>query len=251
MFRSIVWYLNFAFTLLFTLPKLRKVNTWDKNILSEEEKLKRDDFVFKYVSKWAQNKIKLAGATVKIFGEENIPKNETVLFMSNHQSNFDIALFLACIKTKKGFVAKLELGKIPILNQWMKKIDCVFMDRSSIRKSAEAIAEATKLLKNGRSMVIFPEGTRSKTGALSDFKAGSFKLATKPKVPIVPVTLDGTYKLMEAQGGKVKPATVNMYIHPPIETANLTKEEQLELPERVKAIIASKLPNNGQGELNL
>ena len=241
MFRSIVWYLNFAFTLLFTLPKLSKVNTWDKNILSEEEKLKRDDFVFNYVSKWAENKIKLAGATVKIFGEENIPKDETVLFMSNHQSNFDIALFLACIKTKKGFVAKLELGKIPILNQWMKKIDCVFMDRSSIRKSAEAIAEATKLLKKGRSMVIFPEGTRSKTGALSDFKAGSFKLATKSKVKIVPVTIKGSRNIMEANGNKIKPGIIEMYIHPPIDTKGISKEEEENLPNKVKSIIESKI----------
>lgn len=104
-----------------------------------------------------------------------------------------------------------------------------------------AIVEGIKIIKEGHSLVIFPEGTRSKGGPLGEFKAGSFKLATKSKAPIIPVTMDGTYKLMEAQGGKVKPATVNVYIHPPVETANLTKEEQIELPERVKNIIASKL----------
>lgn len=241
MFRSLKWYSNFALSLVKTLPSLMKAKKYNESINTEEDKLHRDKFVFDFVKTWANNRLSAAGANVKVIGTENIPKDETVLFMSNHQSNFDIALFLGCIDTPKGFVAKLELGKVPILKKWMENIDCIFMDRSSIRKSAEAIAESTKLLKNGRSMVIFPEGTRSKTGDLGEFKAGSFKLATKSKVKIIPVTINGSRLLMEANGNKIKPGNVEMYVHTPIETKGLTKEEIDALPEKVKSIINSKL----------
>lgn len=241
MFRSVKWYSNFAFGLVKTIPSLIKVKKYDKNISNEEEKTNRDKFVFDFVKTWANKRLNDAGANVKISGLENIPKDEAVLFMSNHQSNFDIALFLGCIDTPKGFVAKLELGKVPILKKWMENIDCIFMDRSSIRKSAEAIAESTKLLKKGRSMVIFPEGTRSKTGHLGEFKAGSFKLATKSKVKIIPVTINGSRNLMEANENKIKSSDVEMYIHPPVETKGLIKEEIDVLPEKVKSIIESKL----------
>lgn len=247
MLRTIYWYGYFAISLVFTLPALRKA----KKLVASGDLEKAEAYINQITMKWAMAQVKNSGAKVNVEGLENIPKDQPVVFVSNHQGNFDIALFMSFIEKPKGYVAKIETTKIPILRDWMKLIHCVFMDRSTLKGAASAIVEGVKIIKEGHSLVIYPEGTRSKGGPLGEFKAGSFKLATKPKVPIVPVTLDGTYKLMEAQGGKVKPATVNMYIHPPIETANLTKEEQLELPERVKAIIASKLPNNGQGELNL
>ena len=90
-------------------------------------------------------------------------------------------------------------------------------------------------------MVIFPEGTRSKGDEMGEFKAGSFKLATKAKVPIIPVTIKGSYKLMEANGNKIKPDMVEIFIHPEIPTADLSKEELSNLPEKVKSIIGSKL----------
>lgn len=241
MLRTIYWYSSFALGLIGTIPSIIKVNKFDKNIKNQEEKIKRDNFVYDYVAKWSEKRIKASGANVKVYGLDNIPKDETVLFISNHQSNFDIALFLSCINTQKGFVAKLELAKVPILKTWMEKINCVFMDRSSVRKSAEAIAASTKLLKNGRSMVIFPEGTRSKTGEIGEFKGGSFKLATKSKVKIVPVTIKGSRNLMEANGNKIKPSDVEIYIHPPVITKGLSREEEDALPVKVKAIINSKL----------
>ena len=141
----------------------------------------------------------------------------------------------------KGFVAKVELGKFPFINEWMKRIHCLFMDRSDIKQSAQIIVEGIKQLKSGINMVIFPEGTRSKTGKLGEFKAGSFKLATKSKRPLVPITIDGTRNIMEANNYKIKAETVNLYIHKPIDTTTLTKEEMAELPEKVKAIIEADL----------
>jgi len=133
------------------------------------------------------------------------------------------------------------MKKIPVVRTWMGLMHCVFMERGNLRKAAEAISEGIKILKSGYSMVLFPEGTRSKGNHMNEFKAGGFKLATKPEVPIVPVTIKGSYKLMELNNSKIKPAEIEIYIHPMIPTENLTREEEGNLPDRVKAIIQSKL----------
>lgn len=237
MLRTIAWYTNFTLSLIGTIPKLYKVKSLGKMGKIND----RNECIHRTTSNWAMSQVKLSGAKINVFGQENIPKDIPVLFVSNHQGNFDIALLMSYIDKPKGYIAKIELNKIPILRTWMKHLNCVFMDRSSLRKSVEAITEGVKILKNGYSLVIFPEGTRSQSDKIGEFKAGSFKLATKAKVPIVPVTISGSYKLMEQNNNRIKPSEVNMYIHPMIETVSLSKEEEDMLSSRVKDIIASKL----------
>ena len=239
MLRTIAWYTNFATSLVFKMPQIYKVKKLDRQGKTEE----KEKYIDKVTSSWAMKQVKISGAKIKVFGSENIPKDIPVVFISNHQGNFDIALFMSFIDKPKGYVAKIEMKKIPLLRTWMEFINCVFMDRSNLRKSAEAIINGVKILKKGHSLVIFPEGTRSKGDKIGDFKAGSFKLATKAKVPIVPVTINGSYKIMEANNGRIHPADVEIYIHPMIETASLSKEDKETLPKKVKSIIESKLPS--------
>ena len=242
MLRSIVWYIVFFVTLILDIPAMIRVKMLTKKGLEE----KRDKLVYKVTTTWARILLKVAGVKVTVHGLENIPNDTNVLYIGNHQGNFDIPIYMSQIPGLKGFVSKIEVKKIPGVRTWMEYMYCVFMDRSSIRKSGEAIIEGIKILKSGHSLVIFPEGTRSKGDNMGDFKAGSFKLATKSKVPIVPVTMNGSYKIMENSKKKwiVKPSHVDLYIHPAIETANLTKEEQDVLPTKVYEIIKSKLPQN-------
>jgi 1-acyl-sn-glycerol-3-phosphate acyltransferase len=237
MIRTILWYTNFAVSLIFKIPQSYKV----KSLLNSGKISEADAYVHKAASSWAMSQVKMSGAKVKVFGEENIPADIPVLFISNHQSNFDIALFMSYINKPKGYISKIEMKKIPVLRTWMEFMHCVFMERGNLRKAAEAINEGIKILKSGYSMVLFPEGTRSKGDHMNEFKAGSFKLATKSRVPIVPVTIKGSYRLMEANNSKIKPAEVEMHIHPMIPVDHLTREEEGELPEKVKAIIQSKL----------
>lgn len=238
-FRSAYWFISFVISVLLSFPMLLKAKSLEK-----KGKLKElDEYAFKVTTKWAKSRMKASGAKVTVYGEENIP-DEPVLFMSNHQGDFDIAIFMASINKNTGFVAKIEMKKAPIVYPWMKYIHCVFMDRNDIKQSLQTIIEGINVLKNGHTLVVYPEGTRSQGDEMGSFKHGTFKLATKSKVPIVPVTLDGTYKLMEANNGAITPAEVNVYIHKPVRTENLTKEEIAELPEKVKNIIASKLPQN-------
>ncbi|WP_291578572.1 lysophospholipid acyltransferase family protein [Clostridium sp. UBA6640] len=238
MLRTIAWYTHFATSLFGKVPQMYKVKSLEKQGKIED----KIDYVHKVTSKWAMSHVKMSGAKVTVIGQENIPEHIPVVFMSNHQSNFDIALFMSYVDKPKGYIAKVEMEKVPLIRTWMKYMNCVFMDRSNLRKSAQAIIEGVQILKEGHSLVIFPEGTRSKSDIIGEFKAGSFKLATKAKVPIVPVTIQGSYKLMEQNGNRIKPADVKMIIHPMIETAELTKEELDNLPAEVKQIIGSKLP---------
>ncbi|MDV4149566.1 lysophospholipid acyltransferase family protein [Clostridium sp. AL.422] len=242
MLRSIIWYIVFFGTLILSIPAMIRAKMLTKKGLEE----KRDELTYRTSTIWARILLKVAGVKVTVHGIENIPKDKNVLYIGNHQGSFDIPIYISEIPGLKGFVSKIEVKKIPGVRTWMGYMYCVFMDRSSLRKSGEAIIEGVKILKNGHSLVIFPEGTRSKGDKMGEFKAGSFKLATKSKVPIVPVTMNGSYKIMENNKKKwiVKASNVDLYIHPAIETSNLSKEEQDGLVTKVYEIIESKLPKS-------
>ncbi|AWK50210.1 1-acyl-sn-glycerol-3-phosphate acyltransferase [Clostridium beijerinckii] len=205
---------------------------------------KREEYIHKVASTWSRFVMNISGAKINVIGQENLPKDQTVLFVSNHQSNFDIPLLLSSIDIPKGFIAKKELERWPVISTWMKYTNCIFMDRSNLRKSAQSIVEGINLLKSGCSMVIFPEGTRSKGNPVDEFKGGSFKLATKSKCPIVPLTINGTYKLLEANNNMIKGADIELVIHAPIDINTLSKEELERLPETVHSIISSRYNEN-------
>lgn len=239
MIRTIVFFSYMGISLIFSSIFRIKI----KFLTNKGDLDGRRNYIHKITSNWAKLVIKIAGAKVNIVGLENLPSDQTVLFVSNHQSNFDIPLLLSCIDIPKGFIAKKELENWPLISTWMKYINCILMDRDNLRKSAEAIVDGIKLLKSGYSMVIFPEGTRSKGGPVDEFKGGSFKLATKSKCLIVPLTINGTYKLMESNKNMIKGADIELVIHPQIDTSKLNKEELESLPETVHSIISSKYKN--------
>ena len=239
MIRTIFFYAYFGISLLVSFIFRIKIKIFTIN----GDIKRRTEYIHKISYTWSRFVMKLAGAKINIIGLENIPKDQTVLFVSNHQSNFDIPLLLSCIDIPKGFIAKKELANWPLISTWMKYINCIFMDRDNLRKSAESIVEGINLLKSGYSMIIFPEGTRSKGKPVDEFKGGSFKLATKSKCPIVPITINGTYKLLEANNNLIKGADIELVIHPLINVNNLTKEELEKLPESVHCIISSKYKN--------
>ena len=139
-----------------------------------------------------------------------------------------------------GFVAKKEMVKTPIIGYWMGKYNCVPLDRENPREALKVIREGSENIKNGYSMAIFPEGTRSKDGVLREFKKGSLKLATMAKAPVVPVTIDGAYRAFEIDG-KFKPIDITVTFGEPIYTADLTREEEKQLMDKVRSIIAKNL----------
>jgi 1-acyl-sn-glycerol-3-phosphate acyltransferase len=239
MLRTIIWFIWFGVSLLFTLPFLlvAKLLDWTGNTVA------RDKFVYKFTSIWAKSQVAMCGAKIEVYGEENLPEG-AALFISNHQSNFDIPIFMGYINRPKAFIAKIETARVPILASWMRLMMCVFMDRKDIRQSIEAINKGAEFLKQGYSTVIFPEGTRSKTGEMGEFKAGSFKLAFKSGVSIVPVAIKGSFDIMGKGSLLIKPALVEIEVLKPIEVSKLSKEEQKNLHIKVQELIQDTIRKN-------
>jgi 1-acyl-sn-glycerol-3-phosphate acyltransferase len=217
--------------------KKTKFETLKKKMNQEEI----DNYAYKELWGLAKSLVVATGSTVKITGEENIPEGSCV-FVGNHQGNFDVLVLAGYVHKPIGFIAKKELETFPLVSYWMKQQHSVFMDREDPRDSVKSILEGVQNLKKGYCMAIYPEGTRSKGPEMGEFKKGAMKLALKAGVPIVPVTINGTYKMFETQNGrKTKPVQVDLVISKPIDTKLLTKEEQNDLSENIKAIIQQNL----------
>lgn len=236
MIRTALVGLYLAIFLIVTSPALLMVKYYEKT----GKKEKRDRLVENETRFWAKSMLFLTGAKIKVKGMENIPKNEPVVFISNHQSDYDILILLGYVDTLKGFVAKIETEHIPIISSWMRALKCVFMDRKNIKKAVEAINQGAEVVKSGYNLVIFPEGTRAKCNKMGEFKAGSFKLATKAKAKIVPITIKGSYKLFEEKG-HFAPADVEVIISQAIDTSELSREETKTLHDKVYDIVKSNL----------
>ncbi|MCT4543423.1 MAG: 1-acyl-sn-glycerol-3-phosphate acyltransferase [Vallitalea sp.] len=233
--RTIFWFIAFWFYLLLTF--FSRIRYWYLGKIGNKEK--QSEILYKTVTSWAKKMVKLTGSNVTVKGLENIPERN-VLFVSNHQGNFDVPILLGYIPKLKGFVAKVELEKLPIVNGWMKKLGCLFLDRKDPRQSLKIILKGINYLKEGHNLVVFPEGTRSKSSSIGEFKKGSLKLATKSGVPIVPITINGSYKILEEKN-RIRKNNVNIIVHPPIYMENLSKEEQDQLATKVHEIIKSGL----------
>lgn len=232
--RTIIWFIYFWLYLIKIYPKQKYFEKRRAEGAPKEQDLPEINQV---VQSWAANLLKLAGVTCTVEGLENIPSDRPVLFTSNHQGNFDIPLMITQLGGTYPIVAKNSLEKMPMIATWMKLFDCLFIDRNNARQSLMVFAEAEKVIEEGRSIIIFPEGTRSKQDEAGEFKAGAFKIALRTGVPVVPVAIDGSFKVMEESGFWIHPVHVKIKVLPPIETTTLSKEETKHLSTRVRDMI--------------
>jgi 1-acyl-sn-glycerol-3-phosphate acyltransferase len=232
--KTIQW---FAYLWLYMLmPKFKLTR------LSLQHKIaERDACAHAVARKWAQKAITANGSIIKVKGIENVPSSGGVLFVSNHQSNFDIPIFIGFVPRDKGFIAKIELLKVPVFRKWMKNLGCLFIDRRDARQSLTAISQAAEKLKEGHSLVIFPEGTRSSDGKLGRFKPGSLKLGIKANVPIVPVTINGSKNIMPKGTSLIRSAEVEVIISPPLILDELAEKDPNSVTEKVRNIISANL----------
>lgn len=237
MIRTLIWFIYFWIYQLLALPKLKRAD----QLKAAGDLTALERLVTPEVQHWAGKLLSLAGVKVAIKGLENIPKDMPVLFVSNHQGNFDIPILLAHLPGAKGFVAKDSIEKMPLVSRWMKHMNCVFMDRENLRQSAAAINEGIRHIKAGTSMVIFPEGTRSLDGQLGEFKAGALKLGTKPAAPIVPIAIDGSIDIMPKGSYIIRPQTVNVTVFPPIMPSEYSELDTVALTEQVVKTIEQGL----------
>lgn len=184
--------------------------------------------------------LKSSKCNFKILGEENVNFDETYLIVSNHSSIVDIAAIIRSFPKYFVFIAKKELSNIPIFGKWFQIGGCIFLDRENIRESVEILNRGIETLKSGISMCIFPEGTRSMTGEVGEFKKGSFRLALKSKVKILPVVLSGTRSVYEDNNNKITKGDVTVAFLDPIDIKNLSSEECSNLHKTVRNLIDEK-----------
>jgi 1-acyl-sn-glycerol-3-phosphate acyltransferase len=202
---------------------------------------KEKEAILKATTTWGRKLSQLIGVDISVYGKENLPKEGPVLYVSNHQAYGDIVVLCAALDTIQfSFVTKVELSKVPLYGKWIDRVRAVFLTRDDLRSSLQSIKTGIEYIKMGFSLLVFPEGTRSKGPVMGSFKPGAFKLATKPGVPIVPVSLNGTYRIYE-ETGIIKGSHVQIMIHPAIPTSDLTRAQEHDLPDQVKEIIQTGL----------
>ena len=187
--------------------------------------------------------LKIAGIKLEITGEENINGKEAYIYAANHSSLFDIPAMQFAVPQQTSIVYKKELAKIPLFGWQMMAGPYILIDRKSADSARKSIEEAKIMMsKKGRSVLLFPEGTRSKTGEVQPFKRGAFYLASRVGHPIVPVSLSGTEKILPKGKFKLKKGTIHIHYGEPIETGNVTsKKDEIELMEQVRNIIIQNL----------
>lgn len=196
---------------------------------------------------WATRVTEVLPIEVEVRGAENIPDHDGCVYVANHQGYADIiAMIIGAKGHQMGFVAKDSLEKVPYLGRWIKNLHGIFITRGNSREALKSFQAGVKSIKDGFNVIIFPEGTRSRGPEMGEFKAGSFKLATRAKAPIIPVTLNGSYHLFE-ETGAIRPAHITVVFHPMIETAGLSRTELRALEKRIEEQIRSTLKQLNSG----
>lgn len=168
----------------------------------------------------------ITGADISYIGRENVPKDRAVLYVGNHNSYFDILLTYSQCPGLTGYVAKSEMLRYHLLRDWMKRLYCVFLDRSDLRAGMQMILTCIDYIKNGISICIFPEGTRSKDGQMQPFHEGSLKMAAKTGCPIIPMAISNSAQIFENHMPFVRPCKVIVEYGAPVYPKELSKEDQ-------------------------
>ncbi len=190
------------------------------------------------VKRWARLLLAISFIKIKRIGLENISMKQNYIYISNHSSMFDILIALAGIPSDLRFVSKKELFKIPVFGWAMKMAGYISIDRARSLKAMRSIDEAAEKIRNGISVILFAEGTRSRDGSIQPFKRGPFLLASKTKVPVIPVTINGAAKILPKKSLRLQGGTLEIIFGEPVPTADVhTKNDELELMDKVRNAI--------------
>ena len=206
---------------------------------------RRIDFLWKVAIFGSRAGIRIAGVKVLVEGRENIDPSQPYLFMSNHVSNIDPPLLVPQLERQISVLAKIELFRIPIFGMAMRLGGFVPVNRGRREAAIESVREAVRVLQSGRSMLVYPEGTRSPDGKLLPFKKGPFHLAMDAGVPILPITMIGLYEAWPKGKFKITPGTVTVIFHKPIDPKQFDDRDRLMLA--VRESIEAALPEKYRG----
>lgn len=191
------------------------------------------DKTHSFVRLWGQSCLLFAGLKTRIQGIENIPHNRPAIYVCNHQSNFDIPIVYAGLPIQFRWMAKQELFRVPFFGLAMKRSGIIAIDRSNRRTTMHSIIVAAQRIKEGTSVIIFPEGTRTPDGQLQEFKKGALFIATKAQVPVVPIAIHGSFQIQPKDQWQVKGGPLHIEILPPISTEGLKSNDLDTLTQNV------------------
>ena len=199
---------------------------------------------------WGRSALLLAGLKITVRGSEYIPQNRSAIYIVNHQSNFDIPILYAGLPLQFRWMAKKELFDVPLFGLAMRRCGYIPIDRSDRRKAMHSMNEAAKQIREGASVIIFPEGTRTTDGQLQEFKKGGFLIAIKAQAPIVPVAIKGSFAVMSKDSWRINSGAIEMEFFPPFDTSGMKNSATGQLMENVRQPIAAKLEGAVNDNLN-
>lgn len=191
---------------------------------------------------WAWLLCRMNFTRVRVSGRQNADPDSSYIIMSNHQSHFDVLAFYGHWGRQFRWVIKEELRKVPGLGWYCAAGGHLFVDRSSRERAIESLKKARPLLEGGASVMLFPEGTRTRDGKLLEFKKGGFMMALDMGLPILPVTISGTRNILPGGTMRLLPGKVHIQVHPPVDPKEFGMERRDELMAHVRDVIASGLP---------
>jgi 1-acyl-sn-glycerol-3-phosphate acyltransferase len=191
---------------------------------------------------WSRFACYITPVKVTVEGKENITKGQSYMVVSNHQSSYDIFLLFGWLGIDLKWVIKKELRKYPVFGYAAEKGGNILIDRSNKKEAYESLKRAKEKITNGTSIIMLPEGTRSRTGELGEFKKGAFWMARELNLPILPVTISGTREILPPRTLDLFPGRASMRIHPPVDANAYGEDEMDKLIEEVRKTIKSGLP---------
>lgn len=190
----------------------------------------------------------ISGVKLTVIGEENVPRDEPVLYIGNHRSFFDVVVTYARCPGLTGYIAKDGVNKVPIFRIWMKRLHCIFLKRDDMKEGLKVILKAIEYVKSGISICIFPEGTRNKDRdnptSLLPFKEGSFKIAIKTGCKIVPMALIGTADILENHFPWIHSTDIKLIYGEPIDVSALDKDQQKHVGAYCQTVVEELIRSN-------
>lgn len=234
--RMIIVCLYVGLSVLFLKPFQLRAMYLKKH--GREEECRR--IVDHWVPLWMNRVLTLSGVKVTVEGAEHFPPSPAV-YVCNHQSMLDIPVLLTHLGRPRAMMAKASIGRVPLLRGWMDLFDCLYVKRDDPQSARACYEDSIRMVRAGKDICIFPEGTRSKDGGIGAFKSGSFRIAGITGAPIVPLYISGTRRLLEGHGGWVHSGSVVLKLFAPIPTKGLSREELKALPDRVHAMMDASL----------
>lgn len=198
------------------------------------------DFLWQLGMWGARAGVWLSGVRTRVEGLERLDPGQTYLFMSNHVSNIDPPIIVPLLGRRMSILAKKELFGIPVLGTALRMANLVPVNRSNREAAIDSVKRGVAVLRSGLSMLVYPEGTRSRDGKLLPFKKGPFHLAMESGIQIVPLTVVGAYEIWPKGKFAIHPGTATLIVHPPIDPKQFENRESL--METVRSSIESGLP---------